>query len=200
MTVDQSSGGSAAGAVPGPVTLIVIDVQRDFVPAPSGSAEAAQIGNIRRLVAVARANDIPVVFIRELHHPSLKDLGREVDGVEPVHCLEGTSGADYIDDFGPLPNEYEVRKRRYSAFFGTDLLTILRGYRTTTVVLVGGLTDVCVHYTAADAHQHDYYIRVVDDAVYGSGDDAHRAALAAMAYLQRDAVIDTEAAEGILRT
>ena len=186
---------------PGPVALIVIDVQRDFVPElPPGSAETLQIGNIRHLVALARAGGVPVVFIREVHHPSHNDLGREVDGVEPVHCLEGTPGADYIDDFGPLPTEYEVRKRRYSAFFGTDLLTILRGYATTTVVLVGGLTDVCVHYTAADAHQHDYYIRVVDDAVYGSGDDAHRAALAAMAYLQRDAVIDTAAAAAILRT
>ena len=38
--------------------------------------------------------------------------------------------------------------------------------------LIGGLTDVCIHYTAVDAHQHDYYVKVVTDAVAGSSKEA----------------------------
>jgi nicotinamidase-related amidase len=175
--------------------LICIDVQRDFVPTPEApETEAPVIRTIRELVRAARENDIPVVFIRELHNPTLTDLGREIDGVEGLHCIEGTPGAEFIDDFGPLPNEYQVRKRRYSAFFGTDLDIILRGYGTDTVILAGGLTDVCVHYTAVDAHQHDYHFRVVEDAVYGSSETAHAAALEAMHYLQQRSVITTAAA------
>lgn len=182
------------------LVLICIDVQRDFVPSAGEDGEPPEIRRIRFLVDTARGNGIPVVFIRELHNPSLLDLGREVDGVEGLHCIEGTPGADFIDDFGPIADEYQIRKRRYSAFFGTDLDIVLRGHRATTVVLVGGLTDVCVHYTAVDAHQHDYHVRVVSDAVYGSAPAAHNAALAAVEYLQVDSVVDSETAAGLFRS
>ena len=46
---------------------------------------------------------------------------------------------------------------------------------------------MCVHYTFADAHQRDYYVRVVEDAVAGSSLAAHDASLAAMEYLQTGA-------------
>lgn len=181
------------------LTLICIDVQRDFVPTSGpGEREAPEVQNIRQLVGDARSAGVPVVFIRELHNPSLIDLGREVDGVEGLHCIEGTTGADFVEDFGPLPTEYQVRKRRYSAFFGTDLDIILRGYGTRTVILTGGLTDVCVHYTAVDAHQHDYHVRIVDDAVFGSSAPAHEAALNAMQYLQMNAVTTTAAAQQMM--
>ena len=55
--------------------------------------------------------------------------------------------------------------------------------------LIGGLTDVCIHYTAVDAHQHDYYVKVVTDAVAGSSKEAHEYALKAIHYLQRDSLI-----------
>ena len=72
---------------------------------------------------------------------------------------------------------------------GTDLEILLKGLHVDTLYLIGGLTDVCIHYTAVDAHQHDYHIRVVADAVAGSSEDAHRYALKAIQYLQRDALI-----------
>ena len=81
------------------------------------------------------------------------------------------------------------KSSRYSAFFGTDLEFLPKGLHVDTLYLIGGLTDVCIHYTAADAHQHDYHIRVVTDAVAGSSEDAHRYALKAIQYLQRDALI-----------
>ena len=56
-----------------------------------------------------------------------------------------------------------------------------------TLVLTGGLTDVCVHYTFVDGHQRDYFCRVVEDCVAGSSEDAHEAALRAMEYLQTGA-------------
>jgi biuret amidohydrolase len=49
-----------------------------------------------------------------------------------------------------------------------------------------------VHYTFADAHQHDYHCRVVTDCVGGSSRRAHDAALEAMAYLQRDCLVTSD--------
>jgi nicotinamidase-related amidase len=48
-----------------------------------------------------------------------------------------------------------------------------------------------VHYTFVDGHQHDYHVRVVEDAVSGSTLTAHEAALAAMAYLQSEALVSS---------
>lgn len=88
---------------------------------------------------------------------------------------------------GFRPDDYLIQKRRYSAFFGTDLEILLRGLKAETLLLVGGLTDVCVHYTFVDAHQSDYFCRVIEDCVAGSDLDAHEASLRAMEYLQTGA-------------
>ncbi len=63
----------------------------------------------------------------------------------------------------------------------------MKGLEADTLILIGGHTDVCVHYTFVDAHQHDYFCRVVDDCVAGSSLGAHEAALRAMEYLQAGA-------------
>jgi nicotinamidase-related amidase len=56
-----------------------------------------------------------------------------------------------------------------------------------------------VHYTFADAHQHDYHCRVVADCVGGSSQRAHDAALEAMAYLQRDCLVSSGEVRAALR-
>jgi nicotinamidase-related amidase len=135
---------------------------------------------------------VPIVFVQEVHKRTLGDFGRELDGAEGVHCLEGDAATELADGLVPRPDEYLIRKRRYSAFFATELELVLRSYSARTLVLVGALTDVCVHYTFVDAHQHDYHCRVVTDCVGASSQRAHDAALEAMAYLQRDCRVTSQ--------
>ena len=118
-----------------------------------------------------------------------KSTGRELDGSEGIHCIEDSPYTDYAKLTYPIQGEYLISKRRYSAFFGTDLEILLKGLHVDTLYLIGGLTDVCIHYTAVDAHQHDYHIKVVTDAVAGSSTEAHHYALRAIQYLQRNALI-----------
>jgi nicotinamidase-related amidase len=105
-----------------------------------------------------------------------------------VHCVEDDPDTELVPAMTPLPDEYHVIKRRYSAFFGTDLEILLKGLHADTLILCGALTDVCVHYTFVDAHQHDYHVRVAADAVGGSSQAAHDASLTAMEYLQTGAL------------
>jgi nicotinamidase-related amidase len=177
--------------------LIAIDVQQaealpgdHGIPIMPGGGE--RHGRIRALVDSARAAGVPPVFIQEVHKPSLMDFGRELDGVEGVHCLEGDAATELADGLAPRADEYLIRKRRYSAFFATELELVLKSYGADTLILVGALTDVCVHYTFADAHQRDYHCRVVTDCVGGSSREAHDAALRAMGYLQRDCLVSSE--------
>jgi len=181
----------------GKTALLVIDVQKGEV-LPEGCGIPIMDGGAQRharvleIVAAARAAGIPPIFIQEVHKRTLVDFGRELDGVEDVHCLEGDSATELADGLDPRPDEYVIRKRRYSAFFATELELVLKSYGVQTLVLVGALTDVCVHYTFADAHQHDYHCRVVTDCVGGSSRVAHDASLNAMAYLQRDCLVTSD--------
>ncbi len=180
--------------LPDDAVLVVIDITRDSLLPEEESGIALQgapqaVENARRVVGAAREADVPVIFIQEIHRSNMVDFGRELDGAEDVHCLEGAPGAQFLDDLRPLENEYYVPKRRYSAFFGTDLEILLKGLGAKTLVLIGFLTDVCVHYTGADAHQHDYCIRVVRECVAGSSVEAHQASLNALEYLQSGAIV-----------
>jgi biuret amidohydrolase len=178
--------------------FVVVDMQE------SGDMPAEEVGivhmpgyddriaRVQRLLAAARAAGIPVVFFQEVHRPSGIDFGRELDGVEGVHCMEGRPGTDLHPALLPEPGEFHLVKRRYSGFIGTEFDIVLRGLKADTLILVGGLTDVCVHYTFADAHQRDYYVRVVSDCVGGSSQYRHDAALDAMEYLQTGALRTTE--------
>jgi nicotinamidase-related amidase len=142
----------------------------------------------RLAIDKAREKKIPVIFVQEVHRPDLVDFGRELDGDEDVHCLEDNPNTEIaVKEMGFLPSDYLIRKRRYSAFFGTDFEILLRGLKVETLLLCGGLTDVCVHYTFVDGHQSDYYCRVIEDCVAGSSLEAHEAALRAMEYLQSGA-------------
>ena len=153
---------------------------------------AGRVEKCTAMLSAARSAGIPVIFLQERHSRTLVDFGRELDGQEEVHCVEDDADTALVPALSPLPDEYHVIKRRYSAFFGTDLEILLKGLNATTLILCGALTDVCVHYTFVDAHQHDYRVRVAVDAVGGSSQAAHDASLNAMEYLQTGALRSTE--------
>ena len=182
----------------GSPVFVVVDMQE------SGDMPAEEVGiahmpgyderieRVQRLLVAARAAGIPVVFFQEVHRPSGVDFGRELDGTEGVHCVDGRAGTPLhpalLPDLDGPNHEFHIVKRRYSGFIGTDFEIVLRGLKASTLILVGGLTDVCVHYTFADAHQRDFYVRVVTDCVGGSSQYRHDAALDAMEYLQTGAL------------
>jgi biuret amidohydrolase len=166
--------------------LLIIDFQQDIfeggVLATVGSAEV--LPKAKAVLAATRLAGLPIIHTKEVHRKEMVDFGRELDGIEPVHCLETWPGTDFHPDLYPKDGEFTIAKRRYSAFFATDLDLLLRGLKVDTVVIMGTLTDVCVHYTMVDAHQHDYFVHVIDDCCMGSDWDAHWAALNAIQYLQ----------------
>jgi nicotinamidase-related amidase len=177
-----------------PVLLLVDPQGGALVSAPEqsipcvGAEEAFPV--MIRVRDAARRAGIPIVVTQELHRGDGIDFGRELDGSEKEHCIEGTAEAELIPELRPQgPMEYHVMKRRYSGFFGTDLDLLLRGLGARTLVIAGGLTDVCLHYTAVDAHQFDYHVRVIEDATPASSERARQASLAAIEYLQAGAVI-----------
>ena len=186
--------------IEGRPVLVVVDIQQgdvdeevddssdhvnDGIPAMQGYRE--RVSRARDLIDAAHETGVPIIFFKEIHRPDHVDFGRELDGSEGVHCIETDPGTEVAREMDVRPSDYVIGKRRYSCFFGTDLEILLKGLRAETLVLCGGLTDVCVHYTFVDAHQRDYFVRVVEDCVAGSTLRAHEGALEAMEYLQTGA-------------
>lgn len=191
-----SSNPSPRALIEGKPALIVIDIQEDSFHHVPGEVQsiytvpdyADRMLRARSVIDKARECNIPVIFIQEVHRPDLVDFGRELDGSEGVHCIETHPHTEIAKkEMGFLPNDYVIKKRRYSAFFGTDFEILLKGLKIQTLLLCGGLTDVCVHYTFVDGHQSDYFCRVIEECVGGSSEQAHESALTAMEYLQTGA-------------
>ncbi len=191
----QPVGGRASARLTGRhPALLVIDPQVEATSSSgtlSADHAADAVANIITLLAAARAVLIPVIFTQEVHRRELVDFGRELDGAEPVHCVEGTLGVQLLPETQPGDGEWLIQTRRYSAFFATDLELLLRSLHVDMLIICGFRTDVCVHYTCVDAHQRDYHLLLASDATAGSSAPATGAALKAVEYLQSGAVTST---------
>ena len=166
--------------------LMVIDMQNDFlldtapICCPGG---LKTIPDIKQLVSYFHQKKRPVIYTKESHRKEKIDFGLELEFEEPEHCIENTPGIEIFFELTPSDNDILIIKRRYSAFFGTDLDIVLRGLNVNTLVLTGVATDVCVRATAQDAHQHNYRVIVPLECVAGTSYEAHHAALKNISYV-----------------
>jgi len=159
--------------------FLVIDMLNDFIK-PDGAlyiGEAAQevTKRIQTIISSARQEGIPIIYICDNHRPD----DAEFNMFKP-HCIRGTRGAKIVEELSPGPEDYIIPKRRYSAFFGTDLDATLREMGISELVLVGVCTNICVLYTAVDARMRNYSVTVIKEGVASFSQEAHEFALKEM--------------------
>lgn len=159
--------------------LIVIDMLKDFIDTDGclslGEAGQGVIEAVRQRIEAARRDGTAVLFVADRHRPGDSEFE-----MFPQHCLEGTAGAEVIEEIRPRQDEPVISKRRYSAFFGTDLDITLREMGVGHLILVGVCTNICILYTAADARNLGYRVTVPTGAVASFDADAHDWALGQM--------------------
>ena len=162
--------------------LLISDMQNDYLKgAPLASERSRRtIAPTTRLLETARSLKLPVFYTRRIYrrdglHSSpvhrLKNIGKT--GI----TVEGTWGAEIIDELKPRPGEIVVDKIRYSGFFQTPLETLLRGLKVTFLLLTGGSTQWGVEATARDAEQRDLIPIVISDATHAGTDELQEASL-----------------------
>lgn len=156
--------------------LLVIDMLNDFIKEdgalPAGEAGEAIVDFIRQKAEEFREKGRPVIYVCDSHEPD----DREFD-MFPNHCVAGSDGCEIIPELEPRPGDKIIRKRRYSAFFGTDLDLYLREKGVDELYLVGVNTNICVLYTAADARNINYKVNIYEKGVASFDPEAHRFAL-----------------------
>ena len=99
----------------------------------------------------------------------------------PPHCVAGSRDEEIIDELaGQAAEGTIIKKRRYSAFFDTDLAAQLAALGPERVVVTGVCTDICVLHTVADLRNRDYAVDVPADCVASFDPEQHKWALGHM--------------------
>jgi len=164
--------------------LIVIDMQKFFLDESSPTFTCggkAILPNVKRLISGFRKNKLPVIFTRHVHHPDGVDagiMGWWWDGM----CIEGSPESDIHPEIYPENNEKTIFKHRYSAFYNTDLETILRCMKVEDIVVTGIMTNMCCESTARDAYYRDYRIFFLADGTGSVSEKMHKASLLNLAF------------------
>jgi nicotinamidase-related amidase len=159
------------------LALLLVDVDNAFFD-PRGAFHfpgvAAVLGPLRELLATARAGGRLVVHARERHHSGLADFeGHKL----PAHCVGVDFDALPFPGFEAQPGEPVINKRRYSAFFATELPLLLREQGTERVIVAGVKTNVCIRATVQDAFAYGFRPIVVRGAVDSNRAHLHEAAM-----------------------
>ncbi|MBV8439154.1 MAG: cysteine hydrolase [Hyphomicrobiales bacterium] len=155
----------APAAKPPPTALILVDVINSFFleGMPNYYPEAAEVLEpLRRLQMKARDAGKLIVRTVERHYPGFDDYEwRKL----PRHHLIGDPDAAFFLGFEPLGSrEIVCPKRRYSAFFATDLALFLREQGIERVIVAGVKTNVCIRATVQDAFANGFSVVVPREA------------------------------------
>lgn len=159
--------------------LLVIDMQRFFLEPTSPSftcGGAAILPALQKLIMAFRKAGRPVIYTRHVHRADGTDAGI-LGWWWDAMCIEGTPESEVHADIAPLPEEKVVFKHRYSAFYNTDLETVLRGFQIEDLVITGVMTNLCCETTARDAYLRDYRIFFLADGTGTVSEEMHLASL-----------------------
>lgn len=160
----------------GKTALIIIDMQNDFMKMVAGAL--ATVPRIKKLVAFSRQKGWTVIHLKRSHARSGVDaekfrlpLFREGAGV----CVEGTPGAEIVEELAPQPEDIVVIKTRFSGFLGTNLDMLLKRMGVERLIICGTQYPNCVRATATDAMCLDYDTVVCSDCSSAASEEVAKA-------------------------
>jgi len=160
--------------------VLVVDFSCGFTdPACTlGSELTKEVEATRRLLDAVREKGLPVVFPTIGFEPSLKDGALWLQKVPALGDLQlGGRWVEIDARLGPQPDEPVVLKKGASAFFGTNLASILIAQGVDSVILCGATTSGCIRATAIDLLQYGFPTIVPRECVGDRAQAPHEANL-----------------------
>ena len=180
--------------------VIVIDMQNAYASAggyvdKAGfdvAPAAATIGQIARVLEAARGAGMPVIYLQNGWDADYVEAGTPASPYwhksnalktmrarpELAGQLLARGGWDYelVDALAPHAGDICLHKTRYSAFFNSQLDSVLRARGIRTLVFVGIASNVCVESTLRDGFHLEYFGIMLEDATHHLGPDFVRQA------------------------
>jgi nicotinamidase/pyrazinamidase len=175
-----------------PEAIIIVDVQNDFVEGGALAVKGGRsiIPTIQKLIAELPAE---LVITTQDWHPLDHSQFEPQGGPWPVHCVQGSKGAELVPELQLPPDSIHIVKGffpeqdGYSGFEGHEkegldtLEALLRNNHIELVYVCGIATDYCVKATALDAVKAGLRVVFVENASVGVADDTVAAARTEMA-------------------
>lgn len=154
----------------GSPALVVVDMQNGFCH-PNGNLYSAAskdaIDPVASCIESARSRDWTIVFTRDVHPP---DQFSETQYYEEFdrwgeHVIEGSWGAEIVDELSVSSADHVVEKHTYDAFHQTELDGWFEARGITDLYFCGTLANVCVLHSASSAGLRDYRPVIIEDAL-----------------------------------
>lgn len=182
--VFEAAGYGARGGFGRRPALLVVDVNYGFVgdkPEPilesikrwmnsCGEDGWKAVAVIKKLIAVARAKSIPVIYTTGVRRADGWDQGawafknsrvtKDYLGLKPNQLKSNV----IVPEIAPGPKDIVIGKQKPSAFYGTPLQSYLTHLQCDSVLVTGTTTSGCVRATAVDAFSANYHVAVIEDA------------------------------------
>lgn len=180
--------------------VVVIDMQNAYA-SPGGYVDlagfdiagaAGTIGNIGTVLDTARAAGVQVIYLQNGWDADYVEAGgpgspnwHKSNALKTMRArpelagqLLARGGWDYalVDALAPKPGDITLAKTRYSAFFHSQLDSVLRARGIRHIVFVGIATNVCVESTLRDGFHLEYFGVMLEDATHHLGPPAMQAA------------------------
>jgi maleamate amidohydrolase len=162
--------------------LLVIDMAGAWTnPSEQIGSDLSQVvAQIKRILDVARERTaVPIFFTTMAYDAGLMEIGNVVRRKTPhtEFMVRGSDRVQLIPDLQRRIDEPLIEKPRASAFFSTNLLSMLISEGVDTTVIVGCSTSGCIRATAESAFNHNFHAIVPKEAVGDRSWSAHEAAL-----------------------
>jgi ureidoacrylate peracid hydrolase len=170
--------------------IVIVDMQNAFV-AKGGMFDVRgfdvtpiqkMIDPIKKIRDKAREERVKVIYIVHVLSPDLREVGpdssfwyksvkfyREDPRWQDKFIVRGTWGAEIVDDLEPRQGDLIVEKPRFSAFFGTNLDTILKTHNLKYLFFTGCATNICIEASIRDAANLGYFPILISDASINNG-------------------------------
>lgn len=161
--------------------LLVVDMTYAFVddryPQGYGKTGRPCAAAIRRVLDLCRGLQVPVFYSGGLaaRNPAERGLWKSSHRKPLPADLPDPNAI--VPELEPLPAETVIRKRRPSAFFGTELASLLAFQRVDTVLVTGMVTSGCVRATAVDAFSHNLRVIIPEECVADRAQVSHAVSL-----------------------
>lgn len=170
--------------------LIIQDLQNDVMidggafaesGAPGHAEEQNVVENVKELAAACRGVGVPVIhvwYVVEEGAAGLKLNAPLFQGVKDGNALvRGTWGAAPAEGLEPQDGDFVVEKMRMSAWQGTRLENLLRGFGTETIVVTGAWTNMSIEHTSRTGADLGYRMVVPEDGCSTMNADWHNASI-----------------------
>jgi len=168
---------SPVAAAPSRIAVVAIDLQNDILQ--GGALPCKRILNIlpplKLLFQKARDMGVPVIYVCDCHRKGDTELQLWTD-----HMMEGSYGAQIIDEVAPHACDYVVHKNRFNGFVNTDLQSVLDTLNVRTLLLAGWRTDVCVAQTAIEGYYRGFHVAIAGDGTDSTTQREHEYGISLM--------------------